>query len=515
MPVVGEPWWARRRYASVAMWFCSVVSVLIGIGQMSIHGAVFGLDEYDDGVYFGSSIRLAQGHLPYRSFVFPHPPGITLLLFSVGYATMSGHVTNAGAFFAYIGRGLGMVPGVASAFVSLLAYVTVQLAIFGFFGTVMSPQMGQYGVHLHPYAWALIAWALVFALSWFSVDVGAKFLGLLMSLELLSLVVVAIAVFAHGGGADGLDFNSSFNPSKVLSTAGGAAPGIALAFAFASFIGFEATAIYGEEARDPKKAVPRATYLAITVITVLFAVVAFAIVSGLGSANIIGTVADITTVDKVVLANPAQALWDVSDTYVGTWLTSTMQWLVVSSLFAGLLAFQNSSARYFFSLGRSRVLPAAAARTNSFGSPAIGSVITSVVTGLVIAGFWANNLDAFNAMFSWFSALSVLAIVLVEALVCIAVIVYFRKPSSGDSRPWHTLIAPVLAFVGLVYGEYLLASKFGVLCPPVAKSAADWDYTTTGWALVLSALVVFVLGVVYALTRRSSETDDAVRDLVS
>jgi len=99
VPVVGEPWWARQRYASVAMWFCSVVSVLIGIGQMSIHGAVFGLDEYDDGVYFGSAVRLAQGHLPYRSFVFPHPPGITLLLFPLG---LLGRLTSTRVTFGLV-----------------------------------------------------------------------------------------------------------------------------------------------------------------------------------------------------------------------------------------------------------------------------------------------------------------------------------------------------------------------------------------------------------------------------
>ena len=47
--------------------------------------------------------------------------GIVLLLFSVGYATMSHYVTNTGAFFAYVGRGLGIVPGVGSAAVSVLA----------------------------------------------------------------------------------------------------------------------------------------------------------------------------------------------------------------------------------------------------------------------------------------------------------------------------------------------------------------------------------------------------------
>ena len=41
---------------------------------------------------------------------------------------------------------------------------------------------------------------------------------------------------------------------------------IALPFCFASFVGFEATAIYSEEAKDPKRTVPRATFLAVIVI---------------------------------------------------------------------------------------------------------------------------------------------------------------------------------------------------------------------------------------------------------
>ncbi len=69
--------------------------------------------------------------------------GITLLLFSVGYAAMSHRVTNTGAFFAYVGRGLGIGPGVGSAFVSLVAYLAVQLAIFGFFGAVASAELAD------------------------------------------------------------------------------------------------------------------------------------------------------------------------------------------------------------------------------------------------------------------------------------------------------------------------------------------------------------------------------------
>jgi len=111
---------------------------------------------------------------------------IILLLFSVGYSAMSQHVTNAGAFFAYVGRGLGINTGVGSAFVSLVAYFAIQLAIFGFFGAVMAGQMNaQFGLDLPWWAWVFIAWALVLILSVLSVDVGAKVLGVLLTLELL------------------------------------------------------------------------------------------------------------------------------------------------------------------------------------------------------------------------------------------------------------------------------------------------------------------------------------------
>ena len=121
--------------------------------------------------------------------------GLILLLFSVGYAAMSHQVTNSGAFFAYIGRGMGLHLGVGSAFVSLLAYLAIHLSIFGFFGGLMAEQVGG----LPWWGWSLVAWAAVTWLSLRSVDVGAHVLGLLMGLELLSLVVTAVAIFVQGG----------------------------------------------------------------------------------------------------------------------------------------------------------------------------------------------------------------------------------------------------------------------------------------------------------------------------
>jgi amino acid transporter len=444
--------------------------------------------------------------------------GLVLLVFSVGYSAMSSHITNTGAFFAYVGRGLGIGPGVGSAYASLVAYFAIQLAIYGFFGATMAAQMGAYLSLVLPWwAWSLLAWVLVLALSLFSVDVGAKVLGVLMLVELASLALTGVAVLARGGGPEGIDLAASFAPGNVLVGGFAGSAGIALAFAFASFIGFEATAIYGEEARDPKKTVPRATYLSVIVITLIFALTTLGVVSALGSSTVVDRALEISTVGGAPLADPAAVIYAVATEYVGAWLATVMSWLVLSSLFAGLLAFQNSAARYLFAMGRAGVLPSRLDRVNRVGAPAVASIVTAVLTGLVIGLFAVRGLDPVLNLFFWMSGTAVVAIVLVEALVCLAVVAFFRRVST-DTGWWAALVAPLLAFVGLVLGLYLLISRFGLLAGTVAEgvdpTTQTFGLSTTGWILVGLPFLALVLGCGIGLARRRSENADAIADLV-
>lgn len=443
--------------------------------------------------------------------------GLVLLVFSVGYSAMSHRVTNTGAFFAYVGRGLGVVPGVGSAFVSLLAYLTIQLAIFGFFGAVMASHIqAELGIDLAWWAWALIAWALVLGLSALSVDVGAKVLGVLMILEVLSLAIVAVAVLFSGGGPDGLAPGASFSPGSVFEGGFAGSAGIALTFAFASYIGFEATAIYGEETRDPKRSVPIATYIAVSMIALLFAFTTWAVVSGLGSEAVRDRVAELSTVDGTPLADPAAVLFGVAEEYVGGWLATVMSWLVLSSLFAGLLAFQNSAARYFFSMARAGVMPAVLGRVNGRGAPVFGTAAVSATSLIVILLFQVTGRDPVLHMFSWFSALAVLAIVLVEILVSVAVVAYFRR--TGDGGVWNTLVAPLVAVVGLALGVYLLVSRFGLLAGTAAEGVDPaeqaWGLSALGWFLVALPVLALAAGMVVGALRRGRRSE-ALADLVS
>lgn len=68
------------------------------------------------------------------------------------------------------------------------------------------------------------------------------------------------------------------NPSASFS----GSLGIGLLFALISYVGFEATAIFRDEARTPDRTIPRATYIALILIGVFYAVTSWALISGWG-----------------------------------------------------------------------------------------------------------------------------------------------------------------------------------------------------------------------------------------
>ncbi len=96
------------------------------------------------------------------------------------------------------------------------------------------------------------------------------------------------------------------------------------------------------------------------------------------------------------------------------------------------------------------------------GSPYVAGILQSVSAATVIIAFAAARQDPFTVVFPYMSALTVIGILTVQAVVCISVIRYFRKNSHGHG-PWQTLIAPALAFVGLAGALGLVISNLELL----------------------------------------------------
>jgi alpha-1,2-mannosyltransferase len=77
---------SRPRHSPIALVIALATALGLGLRIYLLlrPGYLLGVTQYDDGEYFGSALRLADGFLPYRDFVLVQPPGITLLLAPLG-----------------------------------------------------------------------------------------------------------------------------------------------------------------------------------------------------------------------------------------------------------------------------------------------------------------------------------------------------------------------------------------------------------------------------------------------
>jgi amino acid transporter len=92
---------------------------------------------------------------------------VILGLFAVGYVAMTRHITNSGAFYAFISRGIGRAVGVGAALVALLSYSFLQVGLYGAFGpNAASEAAAHLGLHAAWWVWALGAWAVITVLGW-------------------------------------------------------------------------------------------------------------------------------------------------------------------------------------------------------------------------------------------------------------------------------------------------------------------------------------------------------------
>ncbi|KOV87331.1 amino acid permease [Streptomyces sp. NRRL WC-3618] len=417
--------------------------------------------------------------------------GFVVLLFSVGFVAMGRHVVDAGAFYAYIGKGLGRSTGSGSAAVALFSYCVVQACMYGLYGSIMSGLVERYtGAHVAWWVWALVTMVIVQVLGASGIEMGAKILAVFVLAEFSVLIVFALVMLFKGGGPEGLGLADSFSPSAALQ----GAPGVALMFAVASMFGFEATAIYGEEAREPRKTVPRATYLSVVVVTGFFAVTSWMLVSAHGASH--------ATADagKALESGDAAAfVFAPIAAQFGGWVNDVLPILLATSLFAGLLAFHNSANRYMFSLGREGLLPQGLTAINRRHSPWVAGTVQTVIAVLLVMPFAVLGKDPVLTLFSWFSGVAVLGIMLLYFLTSVSVIVYFRR-SRADTRPWNTLIAPVLGALGIAGAIWLIIANFTTLI--------GGDQTTAIW-LQVTVPVVLILGVAAArLTRPRAEISD-------
>jgi amino acid transporter len=282
------------------------------------------------------------------------------------------------------------------------------------------------------------------------VDLSAKILIGLVILEYLIVIVVNAAVW-QAGGDSGLSM-APFSPEHVFS----GIPSNALLFCFAFFIGFEATTIFSEEARNPAKSIPRATYGSVLAIGVFYMITAWLMANAVGVDNLLPTLQG--------MADPTLLLFDIAGRYLGEPVPTVMGLLFVTSLFAAVLAFHNAVARYIYVGGREGLLPASVGVTHpKHQSPHVGSMIQTVLAVAVVTLFAVLGLDPVLALFTWLTQLGALGVIGLMAVTSFAVVRFFSTRGALGERAHATTILPILSGLVLTVIFVMAYAKFGTM----------------------------------------------------
>jgi amino acid transporter len=428
------------------------------------------------GIVVVASLAIALGNgggAPASFFIV----AVILLFFAIGYAQMSKQMVNSGGFYAFVVKGLGRTGGLVAGLIATLGYnffVVGTIGTSGFFMQVIIAQLT--GLDISWIVWGLLSIIVCFLMARAGIDFSTKVLGVSLVLEVAILIVFDVSVLVQTG----FDI-AAFSPEAVFS---GSLP-IGLLLAATAFLGFEATALFSEEARNPLKTVPRATYTAIIAIGLILGVTTWAVVSATGVAN----------AQQVALEHlpTGDLIFSLANTYLGPVMTVIMEILLLVSLFAAMLAFHNSATRYLYSLGRARVLPHALARTRSNGAPQIAGLVQASFAAIVALLFFIAGLDPILNLVPAMLGFGTLAVLVLQGLAALAIIVHFRR--TRDPRWWSTFIAPGIGFLGIGTITVLAIVNFDIV-------AGSTDLLIRLMPLLL--VVALIGGIVYgAYLRRS------------
>jgi amino acid transporter len=402
-------------------------------------------------------------------------------VFAVGLAAMARHVPNSGAFYAYASIGISRPVGVGTAFVALLAYNAMQIGLYGAFGVATHNALAIFGIEISWIICALIGWAVITILGRLDIDLNARILTVLVCAELLIVLIFdAVMIGNPVGGTVTFD---TLNPA-LIATAGGVS---LLVAAIAGMVGFEAPLVYAAEARDPRRTIARAIGYTLLVAAVLYGGTAWAMSVVAGPDNIVAVAGE----------HLSDLFFFLPEPYLPTVVLDIGQIFFATSLFAAMLAFHHTVARYALTVAREGVLPAGLARTRD-GVPVAASLAQSALALVVLLIFAAAVLNPTTDLFFFGTVSGGLGVLVLMTIAAVAVIRFFRRGPLGETR-WRRAIAPWISAVFLSLVLLVTIAFFGELL--------DTDNPAKIWSPILAFLLALVAGIIWGRKLRSERPD--------
>lgn len=405
--------------------------------------------------------------------------GILLLLFSAGYAAMAHRAPFAGAMYAYVARGLGRPSGVGAAWVAIAAYHAIQLGLYAVAGAAAAPLLqAWFGLTVPWWAVAGVCWALVALCGPIRIEIGSG---------LIALLVLGEAAVAAGFTAANVinPASSGYSLSSIVPSSGAIdrpALGLLLAVGVLAFAGFETTGVYAEETMRPRRDAGRATYTTVGVIAVLLAAASWSMAVAAGPDRIAAMAG----------LRGTETLFDLAAARLTPWAVTLGRLMLLTGLFAAMLALHHAITRYLFALGRERVLPAGLGRTSRrTGAPRTASIVQSLSSLTLLVGVYFLAPDPRGLMIA--GGLGIVVLLLATSL---ATLLHLNQVPGGEGA-FSRFVAPTLSTVAMGSLAYLICLNLPALLE--LPGGSPWR-----WIVPAAVAGVGLLGALHAVVLRAA-----------
>ncbi|TQS30509.1 APC family permease [Microbispora sp. KK1-11] len=301
---------------------------------------------------YGAVTQVTEGHLPAAYVV-----ALVVMLFTAfSYGRMARAYPTAGSAYTYTQQTFGGHIGFMTGWTLMLDYLFLPMINFLLIGIYLNSQFPE----VPQWIFTLAALLLVLVLNVVGITVMNRVNVLVVGLSVVLIVVFAALSLKHLAGHPAPSPFAPFTPgSGVFAGA---------AILALSFLGFDAVSTLSEEAKEPRRTIPRAI-----VLTTLIGGLLFVLVAWMGS---------LVHPGYDDFANADTAGVDIMSALGGAAFETIFVGIYVVGAFGSAMTTQASVSRILYSMGRDGVLPRGAfARLHPrFRTPIVATAVVSAVS---------------------------------------------------------------------------------------------------------------------------------------
>jgi APA family basic amino acid/polyamine antiporter len=373
------------------------------------------------------------------------------LLGALSVAELATMRPRSGGPYPLVRHALGAYPGFVSGWTDWFATCGTVAAVAMVLGEYVGPLVPALtGREALTASAVVVGFAL---LQWRGISAGdltQQATSLLKTVALVALAAVALTM--------GPSLVTANAPSAALPVGAplAAAVIVALQSAIYTYDGWTGPVYFGEEVRDPERAIPRAMIGGVLLVGAVYLLLNVAFLRVLSIGEMAG--------DPFVAASAAARLFGPSGDTV-------LRCVMIVSLLAAVNANQLMSSRVSYAMSRDGFLPRALQRVNAGGTPAPALVAGTIVALLFIA---TNTVERALALLAFFYVANY------TLLFCALFVLRRREPDAA--RPFRVPGYPVVPGLALAISAAFLV---GAISGDPGNSAIALSFLALSWPAYL------------------------------